>query len=189
MVFARHFFDCIGQRHVTGCVIRQQDEMADLHDVIRSDRWNRLFRVNIRQAGNRDRMCGMQMHDRARRRPFAVYGQMKKRFLGLLVAGKQIALRIHLGQRSRIEPAKAGIGRCHQPAAVRSHAYVAGTAHRQPAVEHRFAEQADFFSDFGFVHLSLTISIQELALTAEDSSQYPLEGYAEDAEEGARKKM
>src|SRR5271163_5345493 len=96
-------------------------------------------------------MGGMQMHHRRRVAPLSIHAKMQERFLGRGIAADQPAPGVELRQPRGVERAERGVGRRHQPAAVRQpHADVAGRSEGQAALEDREPDGADFLAGLGF---------------------------------------
>ena len=84
----------------------------------------------------------MQMHHRAVPRALLVHREMQKALLRRLIAGKELAVPVELGEPRRIEPAEVRPGRRQQPAVVELRADIAGRAVREAAVVDRAPEAA-----------------------------------------------
>jgi len=95
---------------------------------------------------------------------------MQRHFLGRGIAGDEPAVGGKPRQPRRIQRAERRIGRRHQPAAViKSDADIARRARRQPALEQRAAEAADFLAYPGFGHGSILFAALSHALAARPS--------------------
>src|ERR1700724_4432932 len=115
-------------------------------------------------------MRRVQMHHRARGVARLVERAMQRHFLGGGIAGGELAVGQEPRQPRRIEKAERAVGGRRTPAAVvELHADIARGARRQPALEQRAAEPADFLADLAFGHGSTLFAALSHALAARPS--------------------
>ncbi len=142
---AGEFFHRLGQRFVAGRKVGHEGKRADSHHEIGSQRRQHVGRVDVGENADGDGMRRMQMHHRRCIAPLSVHAKMQERFLGRGISADEPALRVEFRQPRGIERAERGVGRRHQPTAVRQpHADVAGRPEGEAALEYREPDGADF---------------------------------------------
>ena len=80
----------LGQRGIAWRELGYQGQPPDLHHRIGGDRRKDIVRIDAVEAGDRDRVGGMKMHDGARLVALAVHGEMEETFLRRCVARDEL---------------------------------------------------------------------------------------------------